>query len=64
VASPFEGSRPESFNPTAAVVELFRWYRPYLVGMRGLIMWTIAGTVVYLACTAVLPLVVESILHT
>ncbi len=63
MTSPFKGSPPESFNPTAAVVALFRWYRPYLVGMRGLFMWTIAGTLVYLACTAVLPLVVESILH-
>ena len=63
MASPFEGSLPERFNPTAAVFELFRWYRPYLVGMRGLLVWTIIGTLLYLVCTAVLPLVVELILH-
>jgi ABC-type multidrug transport system fused ATPase/permease subunit/CRP-like cAMP-binding protein len=51
------------FSPTAAFVGLFRWYRPYLAGMRGLIGWTIVGTLVFLACAAVTPLLVEWILH-
>ncbi|MDA2989303.1 MAG: ATP-binding cassette domain-containing protein, partial [Actinomycetota bacterium] len=47
----------------AAFVAFFRWYRPYLVGLRRLIGWTITGTLVFLACVAVTPLLVEWILH-
>ena len=56
-------SGPARFSPTAAFVGLFRWYRPYLAGMRALVGWTVAGTLVFLACAAVTPLLVEWILH-
>lgn len=51
------------FTPTAAFLGLYRWYRPYLSGMRGLIAWTVTGLLVFLACAAVTPLLVEWILH-
>ena len=50
-------------SPLAAFASLFRWYRPYLKGLGGLLGWTLAGTVLFLACVAVTPLLVEWILH-
>ena len=54
---------PIRHSPAAAFMALYRWYRPYLSGMRGLITWTVVGLLVYLACAAVTPLLVEWILH-
>ena len=54
---------PGRLSPAAAFMALYRWYRPYLSGMRGLITWTVVGLLVYLACAAVTPLLVEWILH-
>ena len=54
---------PGRHSPAAAFMALYRWYRPYLSGMRGLITWTVVGLLVYLACAAVTPLLVEWILH-
>ncbi len=53
---------PADLSPLREARSLFRWYRPYLRGMRGLIAWTITGTLVFLACVAVAPLLVEQIL--
>ncbi|MDC3376712.1 cyclic nucleotide-binding domain-containing protein [Candidatus Nanopelagicales bacterium] len=47
----------------AAFAAFFRWYRPYLVGIRRLVGWTITGTLVFLVCVAITPLLVEWILH-
>ena len=54
---------PADVSTYAAFAGLYRWYRPYLTGMRALIGWTVAGTIVFLACVAVTPLLVEWILH-
>lgn len=54
---------PQQDTAYSAFAALLRWYRPYLVGMKGLITWTVLGTLGFLACVAVTPLLVEWILH-
>ena len=46
-----------------AVMGLLHWYRPYLVGQRSRLIWVGIGTVIVLACQAVIPWLVEVILH-
>lgn len=53
---------PQHVTTYAALAGLVRWYRPYLTGMKGLIGWTITGTLLYLVTVATTPLMVEGIL--
>ncbi len=49
-------------SPAGAVRDLLRWYQPYLAGQHARIAWVVVGTAVVLACQAVIPWVVETIL--
>lgn len=46
-----------------AVRGLLRWYRPYLVGQRRRLTWVTLGSLVVLACQALIPWIVEVLLH-
>lgn len=46
-----------------AVRGLLRWYRPYLRGQRQRLSWVAAGSLVVLACQALIPWIVEVLLH-
>lgn len=54
---------PASDSPPAAVRHLLRWYQPYLAGRRRLMTGIILGTLVVIACQALVPWLVEVILH-
>jgi ABC-type branched-subunit amino acid transport system ATPase component len=49
--------------PQAAVRQLLRWYRPYIAGHRRLAVGITVGTLVIIACQALVPWMVEVILH-
>jgi ABC-type multidrug transport system fused ATPase/permease subunit/CRP-like cAMP-binding protein len=42
---------------------ILQWYRPFLRGSGGRLAWWVVASVVVLACQAVIPLKVESLLH-
>lgn len=42
---------------------LLRWYRPYLRNHRRQLVWVTIGSVVVLACQALIPFIVEVLLH-
>lgn len=46
-----------------AVRGLLSWYRPYLAGQRRRLAWVTVGTIVVLACQALIPWIVEVLLH-
>ena len=50
-------------SPTVAVRGLLRWYRPYLTNHRRQLAWVTFGSVVVLACQALIPFLVEVLLH-
>ena len=57
---PVDAGRPSA---TGAVRGLLRWYGPYLVNHRRQLVWVTLGSIVVLACQALIPFVVEVLLH-
>ena len=55
-------SAPEPIVGAGQFTALFRWFRPYLRGSGRMLSFTLVATVVVLACQAVIPLQVDSIL--
>lgn len=50
-------------TPPAAVRRLLRWYQPYLAGRGRLMTGVVVGTLVVITCQALIPWLVEVILH-
>jgi ABC-type multidrug transport system fused ATPase/permease subunit/CRP-like cAMP-binding protein len=55
--------RAHGSTPRVAVVSLLRWFQPYVADRRGLVAGIAVGTVVVIVCQAVIPWLVEMILH-
>ena len=56
------GTAPDK-APQAAVRQLLGWYRPYVAGRRRLAVGITVGTLVIIVCQALVPWMVEVILH-
>ena len=61
VLSPADPPRPSS--AAGAVRGLLTWYAPYLAGRRRQLAWVTFGSLVVLACQALIPWIVEVLLH-
>jgi ABC-type multidrug transport system fused ATPase/permease subunit len=61
--APSSAGTERTSSAAGAVRGLLTWYRPYLAGHRRQLGWVTLGSLVVLACQALIPWVVEVLLH-